>query len=453
VPARCADGPQHHVACLLAGIAAIQACQRRGDDGAGQRANGRGGVDRVESVGVGLSKRDRKRALRGKQAKQHGGLERGYGRRQLDPQRAKPAGEVVLPVVRHHFGEGPDENVARWVAGADQIGADAWRAAEGAEAIVYKYSWLTGYTIAEKLGLPRAAAMPFPLTPTRAFPAFLLGSGTDRGTLGNKLTWAASEQVVWQLLRIQDSRLRHEHGMPPMPLRGPLTRQQGEALPVYYAYSPAVLPRPADWPARIQVTGYWFLDPPPGWRPPDDLRRFLESGPPPVSVGFGSMASADQEATLVIVLRALEKSGQRGLLLSGWADLGEGRSLPPHVLRVGSVPHAWLFPRVAAVVHHGGAGTTGAALRAGVPSVVLPLAADQPSWARIVHSLGAGPVPIPFRKLTAERLAAAIRGAVSDGLIRQRAAELGRQVRAEDGTGRAVELFLRDVVGSRRNGH
>jgi len=332
---------------------------------------------------------------------------------------------------------------------SDQIGADAWRAAEGAEAIVYKYSWLTGYTIAEKLGLPRAAAMPFPLTPTRAFPAFLLGSGADRGALGNKLTWAASEQVVWQLLRIQDSRLRHEHGMQPMPLRGPLPRQQDEALPVYYAYSPAVLPRPADWPARIQVTGYWFLDPPPGWRPPDDLMRFLESGPPPVSVGFGSMASADQEATLVTVLRALEKSGQRGLLLSGWADLGEGRSLPPHVLRVGSVPHAWLFPRVAAVVHHGGAGTTGAALRAGVPSVVLPLAADQPSWARIVHSLGAGPAPIPFRKLTAERLAAAIRGAVSDGPIRQRAAELGRQVRAEDGTGRAVELFLRDVVGGR----
>ncbi len=334
---------------------------------------------------------------------------------------------------------------------SDQISDDAWRAAEGAEAIIYKYSWLTGYTIAERLGVPRAAAMPFPLTPTREFPAFLLGNGADRGPVGNRLAWATSEQAVWQLLRGEDSRLRRELGLQPLPLRGPLRRQRDEALAVYYAYSPAVLPRPADWPARMQVTGYWFLDPPPGWRPAADLLRFLESGPPPVSVGFGSMASADQKATLATVLRALDKSGQRGLLLSGWAGLGQDRCLPPHVLRAGGIPHAWLFPRMAAVVHHGGAGTTGAALRSGVPSVVLPLAADQPSWARIVHSLGAGPAPIPFHALTAERLAGAITEAVSSEPIRQRAAELGRQVRAEDGTGRAVELFLRDVVGSRRN--
>ena len=322
-----------------------------------------------------------------------------------------------------------------------QVDADAWRAAEGAEAIIYKYSWITGYTIAEKLGIPCAAAMLFPLTLTRAFPSFLVGRGKDRGPLLNRLAWDLSGQVVWQLLRRDDTRLRRELGLRPLPVPGPLRRQQAQGMPVYYAYSPVVLPRPADWPQRMQVTGYCFLDPPPGWQPPAGLVEFLQAGPPPVSIGFGSMASRDPGATLALVLRALELSSQRGVLLSGWAGLGSGHDLPVHVFRAEAIPHSWLFPRMAAVVHHGGAGTTGAALRAGVPSVLTPLAADQPSWARVVHALGAGPAPVPFRALTAHRLAAAISQAVSDEAIRRRAAEVGRQIQAEDGPGRVIELF------------
>lgn len=335
---------------------------------------------------------------------------------------------------------------------SDQLNQDAWRAAQDAEAIIYKYSWITDYSLAEKLGIPCAAAMFFPLTPTRAFPSFLMGRGIDRGPLLNRLTWSLSEQVVWQLLRPDDTQLRRELGLRPLPFFGPLRRQQCEEMPVYYAYSPVVLPRPTDWPLQVQVTGYWSLDPPPGWQPPADLLYFLQAGPPPVSIGFGSMASRDAQATLDLVLQALEFSGQRGVLLSGWAGLGKGRPLPAFVFNAESLPHSWLFPRMAAVVHHGGAGTTGAALHSGVPSVFTPLAADQPSWARLVSALGAGPAPLPFPTLTAERLAEAIREAVTNAAMRQRATELSKQIQAEDGVGQTTEHFLRYVDRWRKDG-
>ena len=329
---------------------------------------------------------------------------------------------------------------------SDRLSQDAWQTAQGAEAIIYKYSWTAGYTIADKLGVPSAAAMLFPLTRTNAFPSFLVGKGADRGPLFNRALWGITGQVVWQLLRHEDTKLRRQLGLRPLPPWGPVARQEREAMPVYYAYSPAVLPRPADWPHRVQVTGYWFLDPPPRWQPPDGLIGFLQDGPRPVSIGFGSMTSHNPQATLQLALQALALSGQRGVLLSGWAGLGKDHDLPGHVFAADSIPHSWLFPQMSAVVHHGGAGTTGAGLRSGVPAVITPLAADQPSWARVVHQLGAGPAPIPFPSLTAERLAAAIRQAVTDQHMRHRAAELGTRIRAEDGPGRTAELFTRHIA-------
>ncbi len=154
------------------------------------------------------------------------------------------------------------------------------------------------------------------------------------------------------------------------------------------------------------------------------------------------MTAGNAEATLSMILKALELSGQRGILLSGWAGIGEGRRLPDYAFSVGGIPHGWLFPRVSAVVHHGGAGTTGAGLRAGVPSMLTPFLADQPSWARRIEALGVGPRSIPFRELTAELLADAIRQAVTDTDMREKAQSIGRRIRAEDGTGRATEIFM-----------
>jgi UDP:flavonoid glycosyltransferase YjiC (YdhE family) len=187
------------------------------------------------------------------------------------------------------------------------------------------------------------------------------------------------------------------------------------------------------------VTGYWFLEPRDEWTPPPALEAFLEAGSPPVYVGFGSMSSRDPEETADLVMEALARTGQRAVLLSGWSGL-QKTDVPDSMFMLEPVPFAWLFPRVAAVVHHGGAGTTAAGLRAGVPSVVIPFFGDQFFWGACVTRLGAGPEPVPRKKLTAERLANAIQQAVSDPTVAERAADVGAKIRAEDGVAGAVAV-------------
>lgn len=207
-----------------------------------------------------------------------------------------------------------------------------------------------------------------------------------------------------------------------------------------YGYSPHVVPQPRDWAASQRVCGYWFLDHLPGWMPSPELLAFLDAGPPPVYIGFGSMNSRDPQATGKLAIEALERSGQRGVLLRGWGGL-HADDVPDNVFLIDSVPHDWLFPRMAAVVHHGGAGTTSAGLRAGVPSLIIPFMGDQPFWGRRVQALGVGPAPLPRAKLTAGDLASAIRIAVSNDTMRSRAKALGEAIRAEDGVAKAVEAI------------
>jgi sterol 3beta-glucosyltransferase len=149
------------------------------------------------------------------------------------------------------------------------------------------------------------------------------------------------------------------------------------------------------------------------------------------------MGNRNPEEVTGIVLEALDRCKVRGVLITGWGGLGKA-DLPSQVFRIESIPHDWLFPQMAAVVHHGGAGTTAAALRAGVPSVIVPFAADQPFWADRVVRLGAGPKPIPRKQLSVDRLARAIAAAVSDKDMQNRAAAIGVRIRAENGVAEAV---------------
>jgi len=162
----------------------------------------------------------------------------------------------------------------------------------------------------------------------------------------------------------------------------------------------------------------------------------------PVSVGFGSMTGRDPERITRVVLAALQRAGQRGVLLTGWGGL-RAVDLPRDVFVADAAPHDWLFPRMAAVVHHGGSGTTAAGLRAGGPAVLVPFGGDQFLWGRRIHALNVGPAPIPRSQLNVERLAAAL-ALACDAAARERAVALGERIRAEDGVGRAVE-----VVGAR----
>jgi UDP:flavonoid glycosyltransferase YjiC (YdhE family) len=233
-------------------------------------------------------------------------------------------------------------------------------------------------------------------------------------------------------------------GLPPAPFWGPFNADCLQHNPILYGYSPSVIPKPSDWDEDTHVTGYWFLDPADDWTPPAALMEFLQAGPPPIYVGFGSMSSRKPEQTADLILEALAQAKQRGIILPGWGGLRKA-NLPDTVFMVDSIPFAWLFLRVAAVVHHGGAGTTAAGLRAGVPSIVIPFFGDQFFWGQRVAELGVGPEPIPRKKLTVERLAQAIQEALTDQTMRQRAANLGSKIEAEDGIARAVAVVRHNM--------
>ncbi|MBN1966784.1 MAG: glycosyltransferase family 1 protein [Anaerolineae bacterium] len=321
---------------------------------------------------------------------------------------------------------------------------DAWRAAKGADFLVA--SSLGSFAvvpIAEKEGIPWLPVYLQPVHPTTAFPGSTFPTGIKLGGPFNLLTGVVGSQMFWQVLRPGINRVRTEHmGLPPSPPWGPYYVLELQGYPTLYAYSPAFLPRPRDWPAHVHVLGYLFLDEPQDWQPPDDLAAFLAAGPPPVYVGFGSMATRDPAATTQIVLDALAQAGQRGVLLTGWAGIADV-TLPETVHRLESAPHDWLFPRMAAVVHHCGAGTTAAGLRAGVPTVGVPFFGDQSFWADRIVAAGVGPESIPRAGLTAGRLAYAIRVATTHEPLRERAAALGQAIRAEDGVGRVVAFIER----------
>ncbi|MCA9915449.1 MAG: glycosyltransferase family 1 protein, partial [Anaerolineae bacterium] len=208
--------------------------------------------------------------------------------------------------------------------------------------------------------------------------------------------------------------------------------------PVAYGFSPQVYPRPQDWGEHLKITGYWFLDE--DFNPPAELVDWLEAGEAPVYIGFGSMTSRNPEQTTEIVIDSIRKTGKRCILLSGWAGIGNS-DLPDHIYKIDSIPHHWLFPQMSAIVHHGGAGTTAAALRSGKPSIVVPHFGDQFFWARRVHTIGAGTKSIPRKQLTAERLAEAIQKASSDSTMQQRAAQIGVEIKQEDGVQRAIRFF------------
>ncbi len=307
--------------------------------------------------------------------------------------------------------------------------------------VVYHPKALGGYHIAEALGVPGLLAHPVPMfSPTRAFPNPVLPVA-DLGGFLNKISYEAFLRLLTAPFHRAINRWRKETlRLPPRRLLASELELRGEPIGRLICCSPRVVPPPADWDGSTIVTGYWFLDNSQDWRPPAHLARFLADGPPPVYVGFGSLAGWSSPKVVAAALTALKQTGQRGILATGGVRLPA--DLPNEVCAIESAPHGWLFPRTAAVVHHGGAGTTAEGLRAGKPAVICPTSLnDQLFWGRRLFGLGVGPQPIPQKRLTAEALARAIRAAVADGGMRRRAEELGKEIRAEHGVARAVEAI------------
>jgi len=294
-------------------------------------------------------------------------------------------------------------------------------------------------SLAELWGLPCIRVLLQPVRRSSFLPSPMLG-GLKVGLPHwlNRLSHDVADQILWQPSRRLMNRIRTEiYGLPPWPLRGPVAVFERTRVPVLMAYSKTVVPRPADWGSEVRVTGFWFLDRPADWQPPADLARFLDAGPAPVYLGFGSMGLTDPAATAAVLVAAIRDVGCRAVIAAGWGGL-TAVELPPDIHAIDAVPHDWLFPRMAAIVHHGGAGTTAAALRAGVPSVVIPFMADQPYWAGRLQGLGVAPPPIAHAGLTIPALAVALRITLGDRAMRARARELGDRIGAEDGLGAAV---------------
>ena len=322
-------------------------------------------------------------------------------------------------------------------------------ASRGADLLILSPLGGIGLHVSEKLKIPFCSAMLQPFTSTRSFenplfPEYPSWIPFGRGFY-NYESFYLFPLMYWQFGKRITNEIRKEMGLPGLKTSDVIRAVANPDLDVLYGYSPSFIPVPPDWKPNNHVTGYWFLDSESKWNPSSELVDFIESGPSPVSIGFGSMKSRNPEEKTSIVIKALEKARQRGILLTGNDGLN-AQDLPDFVFAIPSVPHDWLFPKVSAVVHHGGAGTTGAGLRFGKPTVTVPYLGDQPFWGRQVYKAGVGVKPIPGKSLSSERLADAIKIVTSDTAMKRRADELGAKIRAEDGVSKAVKVinqFLR----------
>jgi sterol 3beta-glucosyltransferase len=340
-------------------------------------------------------------------------------------------------------GAGAKIRIARKIGSAVRhLMDDEWQAAQAfqPDLIIYHPKCLGSYHIAEKLDIPAVMSIPLPFyTPTNAFPVPFIGR--DLGKTLNRLTYHLIPlSNAAYAGSVNDFRQKALSLRPIGRFADLLKRGDGTPVPVLYPISPAVLPVPEDYPDHVHMTGYWFLDRDAAWQPSPELLEFLEAGTPPIYIGFGSMSATNTEKRTRQIIQAVQAAGQRAVLASGWSDLDQQR-FPPEIFVLKSAPHDWLFPRVVAVVHHGGAGTTAAGLRAGKPTIICPFVGDQPFWGKRVHELGVGPKPIPQGRITADNLAAALIQTLQDNTMQTHAAALRERIALEDGVAFAIQTI------------
>ncbi len=320
---------------------------------------------------------------------------------------------------------------------------DFYSACQGSDAIVYHPGAPIGYFAAQHLNIPSILATPFPMTPTKEYPSLIIYDSIRLGRGFNLLTHKLFEKIMWFASSSPIKQFwKKEFGKVPEDFGCPFGKQNTKTSPTVISCSNLVFPRPKDWPEYVSSTGYWFLDETSDWKPSNDLLEFFHRGKPPVYIGFGSMGDAASLAdqTTEVVIKALKRSGQRGILATGLNGMSRIENIPEEVFILDSAPHSWLFPQVATVVHHGGAGTTAAGLRAGVPSIIIPYSNDQFAWGRRVFELGVGSKPISRKKLTAENLSDAI-NFVLTGEITAASKELGRKIQNENGVEKAAKII------------
>ncbi|MBU1173853.1 MAG: glycosyltransferase [Alphaproteobacteria bacterium] len=328
----------------------------------------------------------------------------------------------------------------------DDAARRAWVMAQGADLILLNMNVSFGIDIAEALDIPVIMMALQPLTTTSEFP-FCAYDGPDFGKTFNQLTHSVTvlQQAYYDLPR---NKWRRElMGLERRKKGGFFKDTKGRHLTTLYAYSTTVSPRPRDWPKEAVVTGYWPLPDNTNWQPSREFRAFLDAGPPPVYIGFGSMPFGAERNTRILK-DAMAIWGGRAVVARGWGGINP-EHLPDTVFAFDQAPHDKLFSHVAGVVHHGGAGTTAAGLHAGKPTFVVPQTVDQPFWGRRVFELGCGPAPVRLRRLTDESLADNLANLAGNRFYAENAARIGRELAGENGTGKAIQHVERVLANYR----
>ena len=319
--------------------------------------------------------------------------------------------------------------------------------------IVTQLSFLIGYSVAEKLQKPLVATFLQPsLLPTKAFPEPTASRMPQHPqALGETLNYQShlgAGTIFWKLFTPAVNRARKRiYDLPPLSKESLFATLPDHVALVLYGYSPVLLPKPGDWGKTTYVTGFWMLEHPQVWQPEPGLVDFLRSGPPPVYIGFGSMSSYHPSKTLHIVMEAVYRINQRGIILVE-KDYMESQKLSEQIYITNGVPHDWLFPHMGAIVHHGGAGTTAASLAAGKPTLVVSHIVDQQFWGDRVAALGAGPRPLSRRHLSIEKLAKTLDSVIGNEDMKSKAEEVAKSLLKENGVKEAIHAINSTSMGN-----
>ncbi len=296
-------------------------------------------------------------------------------------------------------------------------------------------------SLGEALNIPTVETHLQPVTPCPDIPPMMLTPPSKpRNGRVNEWLYHLLRVITWRMLSAAYSPVRKALQLPALPWYGPYYQQKIEDRRILYGYSPALLPRSRHWPAGVQVTGNWFLNGESQWQPSAELEQFLATGDKPIYIGFGSMLSDDTDNLSALIYEAVAESGRRAIIATGWGGLKAKFNNNPNILVIEAAPHDWLFPKVCVAVHHGGAGTTAATIRVGIPSVVIPFFGDQPFWAWRLEQNGVAPKMIKRKDLTAEKLVAAINMACVPEM-QNAAAKLAVKVAEENGVQCAIDLL------------
>lgn len=325
---------------------------------------------------------------------------------------------------------------------APQAASQALAACEDADLIVHSFLFTSGgNALARKLGIRDLSIQTFPFfAPSGEIPV-LFAPHLSSPQLRKFLHWFAM-QVYWQGGKVGYRRLRKTNPeIFDLDLRWPFPPGPNHRrTPLVFAISPTVLPQPGEWPeSQLHIPGYFFLEAAKKFQPPEDLTRFLAAGEAPVCVTFGSTIHKRGAEINRMLLQAIAQTKNRAILLSGWGQADDAPG-PDHIFTAEAVPHDWLLPRCKAVIHHGGAGTTAAGLRAGIPNLVTPFASDQPFWGQRVHAIGAGPAPIPVKKISTPNLITSLIE-MDAPAMRRSARHIGEKIQAENGIAKTIALI------------